>query len=121
MFRHLGMDKFYNINSDDKRYDVTIGNFLRCSCVHFVTMLVGFLGNRGRMCNVNVCIMSYIQLCSMGSWKSSFIIAHGIGMKFKNSQCSSSLCSNDNTSQLHMHKINCDFSFMKFIVASWTM
>jgi hypothetical protein len=29
---------------------VTIGNFPRCSCVYFVTMLVGFLGG----CGVNV-------------------------------------------------------------------
>ncbi len=37
----------YNILIDDKGYDVTIGNFPWCSCVYFVTMLVGFLGSCG--------------------------------------------------------------------------
>jgi hypothetical protein len=42
-----GYGGIYNIISYDKGYDVTIGNFLRCSHVYFVTMLVGSLGNRG--------------------------------------------------------------------------
>jgi len=36
----------------------------------------------GHMCNVNMCIMSCSQLCSVGSRKTSFTIACGIGMKF---------------------------------------
>jgi hypothetical protein len=47
MFHHLGMDKFTNILFDDNGYDVTIGNFLGCSCVYFVRMLVGSLGGHG--------------------------------------------------------------------------
>jgi hypothetical protein len=38
--------RIYNILANDKGYFVTIGNFLRCSCVYFVIMLVGFLGSR---------------------------------------------------------------------------
>ncbi len=37
-------EQIYSILSDDKRYNVTIGNFLGCSCVYFMTMLVGSLG-----------------------------------------------------------------------------
>ncbi len=39
--------QIYSIVLDDQRYDVTIGNFLGCSCVYFVKMLVGSLGARG--------------------------------------------------------------------------
>jgi hypothetical protein len=39
--------QIYNVLSNDQRYDVTIGNFLGCSCVYFVKMLVGSLGARG--------------------------------------------------------------------------
>ncbi len=35
----------------------------------------------GCMCNVNMCITSYKQLCFVGSQKNSFITAHGVGMK----------------------------------------
>jgi len=41
------MDKFTKKNLDDQKYDVTIGNFPRCSCVYFVRMLVGSLGGHG--------------------------------------------------------------------------
>jgi hypothetical protein len=41
------MDKFIVFFLDDKRYDVTIGNFPKCSCVYFVIMLVGSLGDCG--------------------------------------------------------------------------
>jgi hypothetical protein len=51
MFSHLGMDEFTNIFFDDNQYDVIIGNFLGnflgCSCVYFIRMLVGSLGGRG--------------------------------------------------------------------------
>jgi hypothetical protein len=36
----------------------------------------------GHMCNVNMCIMSCNRLCFVGSWKTLFIIAHGVAMKF---------------------------------------
>ncbi len=39
--------RIYNIISNDQRYDVTIENFPRCSCVYFVKMLEGSLGARG--------------------------------------------------------------------------
>jgi hypothetical protein len=39
--------QIYNILSNDKCYNVTIGNFLGCSFVYFVTMLVGFLNGLG--------------------------------------------------------------------------
>jgi hypothetical protein len=39
--------EIYNIILDDKRYNVTIKNFPKCSCVYFVTMLVCSLGGRG--------------------------------------------------------------------------
>jgi hypothetical protein len=42
-----GYGQIYNIISDDKRYDVTIGNFPRCSCVYFVTTLASSLGGHG--------------------------------------------------------------------------
>jgi hypothetical protein len=37
----------YSILSDDKGYNVIIGNYLRCSCVYFVTMLASYFGGRG--------------------------------------------------------------------------
>jgi hypothetical protein len=40
------------------------------------------LGGRGVYVQVNMCITSYNQLCSMGPQKSSFIMTHGVGMKF---------------------------------------
>jgi hypothetical protein len=64
----------------------------------------------GHMCNVNMCIMCCNLLCSMGSQKTSFIITCGVGMKF--SVCYNTLKpydSSDNTSQLYMYQINCDF------------
>ncbi len=39
--------QIYNIISDDNQYDVTIGNFPRCSCVYFVIMLASSLGGCG--------------------------------------------------------------------------
>jgi hypothetical protein len=41
------MDEFIVFFLDDKRYDVTIKNYLRCSCDYFVTMLEGSLGGCG--------------------------------------------------------------------------
>jgi len=81
----LGYGQIYNNLLDDKGYDVTIGNFLRCSCVYFVTMLVGSLGNCGVFVQSNMCITFYRWLCFVGSLKSLFIIAHGVGMKFNTS------------------------------------
>jgi hypothetical protein len=43
----LGYGPIYNILLNDQIYDVTIENFLRCSCVYFVQMLVGSLGVHG--------------------------------------------------------------------------
>jgi hypothetical protein len=43
--------RIYNILSNDEGYDVTIRNFLGCSCVYFITMLAGFFGGHG------VCVM----------------------------------------------------------------
>jgi len=43
----LGYGRIYNILLDDKGYDVIIGNYRRCSCVYFVTMLASYLGGRG--------------------------------------------------------------------------
>jgi len=40
----FGYGQIYNILSDNKQYDVTIGNFLGCSCVYFVAMSVASLG-----------------------------------------------------------------------------
>ncbi len=42
-----GYGQIYNILSNDKLYDVIISNFLICSCVYFVRMLVGSLGGYG--------------------------------------------------------------------------
>jgi hypothetical protein len=42
-----GFGQIYNIFSNGQRYDLTIGTFLRCSCVYFVKMLAGSLGARG--------------------------------------------------------------------------
>jgi hypothetical protein len=50
MFPHLGMDKIYNIFSNDQRYDVIIGSLPKCSCVYVVKLLVGSLGVRGVVC-----------------------------------------------------------------------
>ncbi len=49
----LGYWRIYCIHSDDKEYDVTIGNFLGCSCVYFVTMLASSLGNLGMYVQCN--------------------------------------------------------------------
>jgi len=71
--------------------------------------LISTSGLWGCMCNVNMCITSYKWLCFMGSWKNSFIMTHGVGMKFN--ICWSvfkPLNSCDNTSQLYLHQINCD-------------
>jgi len=54
--------------------DVHVFSLSQCQKVFWVVM--------GCMCNVNMCITSYRQSCSVGSQKSSFIIAHGVGMKF---------------------------------------
>jgi hypothetical protein len=43
----LGYGRLYNIIFVNNRYDVTMDNFLRYSCVYFVKMLVGSLGARG--------------------------------------------------------------------------
>jgi hypothetical protein len=43
----LGYGQIYNILFYDKQYDITIGNFLGCSCVYFVTMLATSLGGHG--------------------------------------------------------------------------
>jgi hypothetical protein len=49
----------YNIIFDDQQYNITIGNFLKCSCVYFVTMNIGFLGGHGAyVLNTNMCITS---------------------------------------------------------------
>jgi hypothetical protein len=42
-----GCGQIYNIFFDDNRYDVTIGNFLKHSCVYFVKMLASSLGGHG--------------------------------------------------------------------------
>ncbi len=36
----------------------------------------------GHMCNVNMCVTFCKKLCFVGSWKTSFIIASGVGMEF---------------------------------------
>jgi hypothetical protein len=41
------MGEFAIFFFDDNQYDVIISNFLGCSCVYFVKMLVGSLGARG--------------------------------------------------------------------------
>ncbi len=43
----LGYGRIYNVLSDKQWYNTTIGNFLGCSCVYFVTMLASSLGGRG--------------------------------------------------------------------------
>jgi hypothetical protein len=78
----LGYEQIYSILSNDQKYDVTIQNVLKCSCVYFVKMLVGSLVLVGCMCIINMCITYCRWSCSVGSWKSSFVIAHGVGMKF---------------------------------------
>jgi hypothetical protein len=110
MSLHLGMDKFtvlFQMTKDtmwllEISLDVHVFILSQCWQVFWVAM--------GCMCNVNMCIMSYKWLCYMGSWKSSFIIVHGVGMKFN--VCWSALkplnfC--DSTSQMYLHQINCDF------------
>jgi len=64
----------------------------------------------GHMCNVNMCIMFCKWLCYVGSRKSSFITTHWVGIEFNVCWCIlKPLDSNDNTSQLNMYEINCDF------------
>jgi hypothetical protein len=43
----LGYGQIYNIFSDHKCFDVTIGNYLGCSRIYFVVILATFLGGRG--------------------------------------------------------------------------
>jgi len=61
------MDEFTNILSDDNQYDATIGNFLRCSCVYFVRMLVGSLGGHGAyvQCKHVYHIFQMIMFCRL--------------------------------------------------------
>ncbi len=81
--------------------DVHVYTLLQCQQLLWATM--------GHMCKVNMCITSCKRLCSMGSWKSSFIIICGVGMKFNICRCAlKPLNSSDSTSQLHLHQINCD-------------
>ncbi len=42
-----GYGRIYSIFSNDKRYDVTIGNFHGFSCIYFGTMLPGSMKGRG--------------------------------------------------------------------------
>jgi hypothetical protein len=54
--------------------NVHVSTLLECWQVLWVAM--------GHTCNVNMCITSFKRICFVGSQKSSFIIACGVGMKF---------------------------------------
>jgi hypothetical protein len=84
---HLGMDKFTKLflmaNDTMSLLEISLDVhvYILLQCWQLLWAVVG------HMCNVNMCIMSYKWLCSMGSRKSSFIIAHGVGMKFNICWC----------------------------------
>ncbi len=60
-----GYGRIYSILSDDKRYNVTIRNFLWCSCVYFVAMLA--LGGLGTymQCKHVYHILQLIMFCGL--------------------------------------------------------
>jgi hypothetical protein len=91
--------------------------------VYILSQCWQLLWAMGDMCNVNMCIMSCRQLCSVGSQKSSFIIARGVGMmKFIICQCAlKPLDSNDNTSHCIYMKSVVIFSFIKLAIVARTM
>jgi hypothetical protein len=78
----LGIDKFivlfqmtkYTMWLLEISLDVHVFTLLKCWQVLWVLMEC--------MCIVNMCIMYCRWSCFVGSRKSSFIIAHGVGMKF---------------------------------------
>jgi hypothetical protein len=82
MSPHLGMDKFivlFQMTKDtmwplEISLDVHVFTLSKCWQVFWVVV--------GCMCIVNMCIMSCRWSCFVGSRKSSFIVAHGVGMKF---------------------------------------
>ncbi len=63
--------QIYNIVSNDEQYNVTIENFLACSCVYFVAMLATFLGSHG----------AYVQ-CKHVYHVSKTIMFYGLIKKF---------------------------------------
>jgi len=119
MFHHLGMDEFIvlfmmtNEMTSQLEISLIVHAFILSQCWQFLWVAMG------HMCNVNMCIMSCRWLCSMGSWKSSLIIAHGIGMKFNACWYAlKRLDSSDSTSQLHQIKSIVIFSFIKLVVVA---
>ncbi len=85
----------------------------------FMCLLYHNLGNffgwaMGHMCNVNMCIMFCKWLCSLGSWNSSFITTHWVGMEFNICWCTlKPLNFKDSTSKFNMCEINCVFFIHK--------
>ncbi len=61
----LGYKQIYNILLNDERHNLTIENFPRCSCVYFVTMLVGSLGGPDTyvQCKHVYHVLQLIMLC----------------------------------------------------------
>jgi hypothetical protein len=82
MSHHLGMDKFEvlslmtNITMSLLEIPLVAHVYILLQCWQVLSAAMGC------MCNVNMCIPYYSWLCYVGSWKSSFIIVHGVGMKF---------------------------------------
>jgi len=91
----LGYGWIYQITSSQlenhKQYEMTINFFLIGICKNFIIMMRCSLGGWGNGCIVNTCIAFCNMSCFVGKCKFSFIIWHGLGMKFINEQLVSSL------------------------------
>jgi hypothetical protein len=115
MSHHLGMDEFTIFIMMTNNRMSLLKKFPRNVHVYTLSQCwLPFWMAMGHMCNVNMWITFCKWLCFMGSWKSPFITVRGIGVKF--SVCYyilKPLNFNDNTSQLHLHQINCDFLIHK--------
>jgi hypothetical protein len=80
MSPHMGMDEFtifFHMTKDmmwllEISLDVHVSTLSQCWQVLWVVV--------GCMCNVNMCITIYKWICFMGSWKKSFLTAHGVGI-----------------------------------------
>ncbi len=119
MSHHLGMDEFiiFILMTNNRMSLLEI--FPKNVHVYFVTMLVAFLGNHGAYVQCKHVYHILQAIMFDGFMESSFITARGIGMKFN--VCYyilKPLNFNDNTSQLHLHQINCDFFIDKTCCSS---
>ncbi len=74
--------QIYNIFSSHKHFNVTIANYLGHSCIYFVIMSVASLGGCGAWVQCKHLYQILQNIMYYRQSKSSFIIPHGVGMRF---------------------------------------